>query len=62
MVSKSNYFNMFMSKKLLYTSPEVDVFAVQTEGVVCQSVLGSGDYADPGSAGMDVDFGDLGLF
>ena len=26
-----------MDKKLLYESPTVDVFAVQTEGVVCQS-------------------------
>ena len=26
-----------MNKKELYTSPEVDVFTVQTEGVICQS-------------------------
>ena len=26
-----------MNKKELYTSPEVDVFVVQTEGVICQS-------------------------
>ena len=26
-----------MNKKELYTSPEVDVFVVQTEGVVCTS-------------------------
>jgi hypothetical protein len=26
-----------MTKKELYTSPEVDVFLVQTEGVICQS-------------------------
>lgn len=27
-----------MTKKELYTSPEVDVFKVQTEGVICQSI------------------------
>ena len=26
-----------MNKKLEYLTPEVDVFTVQTEGVVCQS-------------------------
>lgn len=26
-----------MIKKDFYTSPEVDVFTVQTEGVICQS-------------------------
>ena len=26
-----------MNKKELYTSPEVDVFTLQTEGVICQS-------------------------
>ena len=26
-----------MTKKELYTSPEVDVFVIQTEGVICQS-------------------------
>ena len=26
-----------MTKKELYTSPEVDVFVVQTEGVICTS-------------------------
>ena len=28
---------MLMNKKELYTSPEVDVFTVHTEGVICQS-------------------------
>ena len=26
-----------MTEKEFYTSPEVDVFTVQTEGVICQS-------------------------
>ena len=26
-----------MDKKLLYESPTVDVFTIQTEGVICQS-------------------------
>ena len=29
-----------MTKKELYTSPEVDVFVIQTEGVICQSQTG----------------------
>ena len=48
-----------MNKKDLYTSPEVTVFTVQTEGVVCGSpgawdaaiVLGT-DWADD-----DIDYG-----
>ena len=32
---------MLMTKKELYTSPEVDVFVIQTEGVICQSVTGN---------------------
>lgn len=36
-----------MTKKELYTSPEVDVFVVQTEGVICQSLTGNGGI-DPG--------------
>ena len=31
-----------MNKKQLYTTPEVDVLVLQTEGVVCQS--GEGDF------------------
>ena len=38
---------MLMTKKELYTSPEVDVFTVQTEGVICQS-----GYGAPGAAGL----------
>lgn len=30
-----------MNKKELYTSPEVDVFTLQSEGVICQSVNGT---------------------
>lgn len=26
-----------MNKKMLYEQPQVDVFTVQTEGVICQS-------------------------
>lgn len=29
-----------MNKKLLYTTPEVEVLVLQTEGVVCQSSEG----------------------
>ena len=47
-----------MDKKLLYESPTVDVFTVQTEGVICQS----GDllYGAPGQPGGG--FGDGGSF
>ena len=38
---------MLMNKKELYTSPEVDVFVVQTEGVICQS-FGAGSI-EPGA-------------
>ena len=31
-----------MNKKLEYLTPEVDVFTVQTEGVICQSMTGNG--------------------
>ena len=37
---------MLMDKKLLYESPTVDAFAVQTEGVVCQSVPGGTEQGD----------------
>ena len=37
---------MLMNKKLEYLTPEVDVFTVQTEGVICESGLGT-----PGAAG-----------
>lgn len=54
LVSK-NYTNykhkMLMIKKDFYTSPEVDVFTVQTEGVICQSTtetdgIGIADWTD----------------
>lgn len=36
-----------MIKKDFYTSPEVDVFTVQTEGVICQSgEVGITDWQD----------------
>lgn len=38
----------FMNKKQLYTTPEVDVLVLQTEGVVCQSAVDS-----EGSFGID---------
>ncbi len=40
-----------MTKKELYTSPEVDVFVIQTEGVICQSTGNNGinDWETPGS-------------
>lgn len=31
-----------MNKKLEYLTPEVDVFTVQAEGVICQSMTGNG--------------------
>lgn len=37
-----------MNKKQLYTTPEVDVLVLQTEGVVCQSAVDS-----EGSFGID---------
>ena len=39
-----------MTEKEFYTSPEVDVFTVQTEGVICQSGnYGINDWNDPGT-------------
>ena len=38
---------MLMNKKELYEQPNVSVFTVQTEGVICQSGLGA-----PGAAGQ----------
>lgn len=40
-----------MDKKLLYESPTIDVFTVQTEGVVCQSI--NGNSIDQGIADTD---------
>lgn len=42
-----------MTEKELYTSPEVKVFNVRIEGVICQSGLG-----DPGAAGKGFTDGD----
>lgn len=47
-----------MKEKELYTSPEVDVFVVQTEGVICQSINGSsidnGTLDDWTNGGLDI--------
>lgn len=40
-----------MDKKLLYESPTTDVFTVQTEGVICQSL--NGNSIDQGIADPD---------
>ena len=42
-----------MTEKELYTSPEVKVFNVSIEGVICTSGLG-----DPGAAGLGFQNGD----
>ena len=42
-----------MNKQLEYLTPEVNVFTVQTEGVIC----GSG-YGAPGQAGDSLDLTD----
>lgn len=46
---------MLMIKKDFYTSPEVDVFTVQTEGVICAS-------GDLGINGFENDLDELGGF
>lgn len=38
---------MLMTKKELYTSPEVDVLEIKFEGVICQS----GEFGAPGLPG-----------
>ena len=49
---------MLMNKKELYEQPNVSVFTVQTEGVICQSL----QYGLNGQAGGDFDFNNLGDF
>ena len=44
-----------MTKKELYTSPEVDVFVIQTEGVICQSQTGDMTIPDWGE-GLELTF------
>ncbi len=39
---------MLMNKKELYEQPNVSVFTVQTEGVICQSTLLYGNPGEPG--------------
>ncbi len=53
---------MLMNKKLEYLTPEVDVFTVQTEGVICQSVITDGDFGSPGLPGGTIPTDDLGIF
>ena len=43
-----------MTEKEFYTSPEVDVFTVQTEGVICGS-----EFGDPGAPGGIPGFNDF---
>lgn len=43
-----------MNKKMLYEQPQVDVFTVQTEGVICGS-----DFGDPGAPGSAPGFNDF---
>ena len=45
-----------MTEKEFYTSPEVDVFTVQTEGVICQSTgtMGIDDWENGG--GFPINF------
>lgn len=54
---------MLMTKKELYTSPEVDVLEIKFEGVICQS---GGNLGSPGLPGAewtpDDDFLDFGIF
>lgn len=46
--------NILMTKKQLYTTPEVDVLVLQTEGVVCQSSTETGSIGiDDWTEGMD---------
>jgi len=40
-----------MIKKQFYTSPEVDVFLIRPEGVICTS-----DFGDPGAPGDTPDW------
>ena len=43
-----------MKEKELYTSPEVDVFVIQTEGVICVSGAGS---TEPGTFDDSIPWG-----
>ena len=46
-----------MTEKEFYTSPEVDVFTVQTEGVICTSLKYGSNDGDPGAAFDFFDYG-----
>ena len=46
-----------MNKQLEYLTPEVNVFTVQTEGVICGS-----DFGAPGEPGSVPGFNDFGNF
>ena len=43
-----------MNKKMLYEQPQVDVFTIQTEGVICSS-----DFGAPGAPGSVPGFNDF---
>ena len=43
-------------EKEFYTSPEVNVFTLQSEGVICQSL----QYGSAGEPGAGFDFNDYG--
>ena len=47
-----------MNKKLEYLTPEVDVFTVQTEGVICESSGEDIFFGNPGFPGGDLGLGD----
>ena len=49
-------------EKDFYTSPEVDVLELRTEGVICESVLGDSDFGDSGLPGPQFPIDDLGTF
>lgn len=50
-----------MTKKELYTSPEVDVFTLQSEGVICQSDTDL-IFGNPGEPGGVLEDGGLFIF
>ena len=54
MINIKHKTNILMTKKQLYTTPEVDVLVLQTEGVVCQSGdFSIGGFEDDGLGEID---------
>ncbi len=49
-----------MNKKLFYTQPTTDLLEVRVEGLVCESITLY--FADPGQAGGESTYNDLGDF